>query len=55
MQGVVDRRAVLVGRSRQLADCSQPLGPDLARAKADAEASGRTAVAVAWDGQARAS
>ena len=53
VQGVVDGRAVLVGRSRLLADWSQPLDDALERAKADAEASGRTAVAVAWDGQAR--
>ena len=53
VQGVVDGSAVLVGRSRLLADWSQPLGEDLRRAQADAEAAGRTAVAVAWDGQAR--
>ena len=53
VQGVVDGRAVLVGRSRLLTEWSQPLGEELERAKADAEAGGRTAVAVAWDGQAR--
>ena len=53
VQGVVDGSAVLVGRSRLLADWSQPLGEDLQRAQADAEAAGRTAVAVAWDGRAR--
>ena len=53
VQGVVDGHAVLVGRSRLLADWSQPLDDALERAKADAEASGRTAVAVAWDGRAR--
>ena len=53
VQGVVDGRAVLVGRSRLLADWAQPLSEELERAKADAEASGRTAVAVAWDGRAR--
>ena len=53
VQGVVDGHAVLVGRSRLLADWSQPLGQELERAQADAEARGRTAVAVAWDGQAR--
>jgi Cu+-exporting ATPase len=51
--GVVDGHAVLVGRSRLLADWSQPLPFELERAKADAEAEGRTAIAVAWDGQAR--
>ena len=53
VQGVVDGKAVLVGRSSLLADWSQPLTPALAQAKAAAEAQGRTAVAVAWDGRAR--
>ena len=53
VQGVVDGHAVLVGRSRLLTDWSQPLGDDLEHARAQAEAGGRTAVAVAWDGQAR--
>ena len=53
VQGVVEGRAVLVGRSSLLADWSQPLPPALEAAKAAAEAQGRTAVAVAWDGQAR--
>ncbi|MEV6234710.1 heavy metal translocating P-type ATPase [Saccharopolyspora shandongensis] len=54
VQGIVDGRAVLVGRSALLAEWSQPLTAELAAAKAAAEAEGRTAVAVAWDGQARA-
>jgi Cu+-exporting ATPase len=53
VQGVVDGHAVLVGRTRLLAEWSQPLGADLERAKAAAEAEGRTAVAVGWDGAAR--
>jgi Cu+-exporting ATPase len=53
VQGVVDGRAVLVGRTRLLADWSQHLSADLAEAKAAAEAEGRTAVAVGWDGAAR--
>jgi len=53
VQGVVEGRAVLVGRSSLLADWSQPLPPALEAAKAAAEAQGRTAVAVAWDGRAR--
>ena len=53
VQGVVDGRAVLVGRARLLADWSSPLDADLVRAQAEAEAAGRTAVAVAWDGAAR--
>jgi Cu+-exporting ATPase len=54
VQGVVDGHAVLVGRERLLADWALELPEDLKRAKADAEAAGRTAVAVAWDGEARA-
>ncbi len=53
VQGVVDGHAVLVGRTRLLEDWSQHLTPDLAQAKAAAEAQGRTAVAVGWDGRAR--
>jgi Cu+-exporting ATPase len=54
VQGVVDGHAVLVGRPALLAQCNQPLPPDLAVAKAAAEAKGRTAIGVAWDGAARA-
>jgi Cu+-exporting ATPase len=53
VQGVVDGHAVLVGRTRLLAEWSHHLGPDLERAEAAAEAEGRTAVAVGWDGAAR--
>ncbi|MEE6281290.1 heavy metal translocating P-type ATPase [Georgenia sp. MJ170] len=53
VHGVVDGRAVVVGRDSLLADWSQELTPELAAAKARAEAQGKTAVAVGWDGQAR--
>ncbi|SDY65948.1 Cu+-exporting ATPase [Modestobacter sp. DSM 44400] len=53
VQGIVDGHAVLVGRTRLLAEWSQPLPTDLDRAKAAAEAQGKTAVAVGWDGAAR--
>jgi len=53
VRGVVDGHAVLVGRSRLLAEWSQHLPADLTRALAAAEADGGTAVAVGWDGQAR--
>ncbi|MBB3084764.1 heavy metal translocating P-type ATPase [Geodermatophilus sabuli] len=53
VQGVVDGHAVLVGRTRLLEDWSVHLSADLERAKAAAEAEGRTAVAVGWDGAAR--
>lgn len=54
VQGVVDGHAVLVGRTKLLAEWAMELPADLARAKHDAEAAGRTAIAVAWDGEARA-
>jgi len=53
VQGVVDGRAVLVGRESLLADWSQRLSDGLAAAKASAEAAGKTVVAVGWDGEAR--
>ncbi|CAG6399267.1 heavy metal translocating P-type ATPase [Streptomyces cocklensis] len=54
VEGVVDGHAVLVGREQLLRERSQPLPPELVRAKAAAEAAGGTAVAVGWDGRARA-
>ncbi|MEU7583649.1 heavy metal translocating P-type ATPase [Streptomyces sp. NPDC041068] len=54
VQGVVEGRAVLVGRTQLLAEWAIHLPVELERAKAEAEAAGRTAIAVAWDGEARA-
>ncbi|MFJ3215634.1 heavy metal translocating P-type ATPase [Kitasatospora sp. NPDC086801] len=54
VQGVVEGRAVVAGREALLADRAQHLPPVLARAMAAAEAAGRTAIAVGWDGEARA-
>ncbi|MFG3118050.1 heavy metal translocating P-type ATPase [Streptomyces sp. NPDC048197] len=54
VQGVVEGHAVLVGRPKLLAEWAIHLPAALERAKAGAEAAGRTAVAVAWDGAARA-
>ncbi|RYJ30793.1 Lead, cadmium, zinc and mercury transporting ATPase [Streptomyces sp. L-9-10] len=54
VQGVVDGHAVLVGRAKLLAEWEIRLPEDLERAKEAAEAAGRTAIAVAWDGEARA-
>ncbi|MFD8870468.1 heavy metal translocating P-type ATPase [Streptomyces sp. NPDC059590] len=54
VQGVVGGHAVLVGREKLLAEWTISLPTELERAKAEAEASGRTAIAVAWDGEARA-
>ncbi|RZT85662.1 Cu+-exporting ATPase [Pseudonocardia sediminis] len=54
VQGMVDGHAVLVGRPRLLEQWSVPLTGVLADAVEIEAAQGRTAVAVAWDGQARA-
>ncbi|MDQ1010019.1 Cu+-exporting ATPase [Streptomyces sp. V4I23] len=54
VQGIVDGHAVLVGRTKLLAEWAMELPADLARAQHEAEAAGRTAIAVAWDGEARA-
>jgi len=53
VQGIVDGKAVVVGRDRLLAEWSVPLD-SLAAVKSAAEQAGRTAVTVAWDGSARA-
>ncbi|EOY45781.1 heavy metal translocating P-type ATPase [Streptomyces anthocyanicus] len=53
VQGVVDGHAVLVGREKLLTQWVIELPRELAEAKAAAEADGHTAVAVAWDGEAR--
>ena len=53
MQGVVEGHAVVVGRTSLLADWAMPLPASLEQAKTAAEAGGRTAVAVGWDGRAR--
>lgn len=53
VQGVVDGHGVLAGRPRLLADWSVELPPSLRSAMERAEAAGRTAVAVGWDGAAR--
>ncbi|GGZ73355.1 MULTISPECIES: heavy metal translocating P-type ATPase [Streptomyces] len=54
VQGIVEGHAVLVGREKLLAEWAISLPVGLERAKAEAEAAGRTAIAVAWDGEARA-
>ncbi|MGH3568410.1 MAG: heavy metal translocating P-type ATPase, partial [Pseudonocardia sp.] len=54
VQGVVDGHAVLVGRSSLLEERAQPLTPELVAVQAAAQAQGRTAIAVAVDGTARA-
>jgi Cu+-exporting ATPase len=53
VSGVVEGRAVLVGRRTLLEEWSIALYPALQAAQEDAENHGRTAVLVAWDGEIR--
>ncbi|NLU84553.1 copper-translocating P-type ATPase [Rhodococcus sp. HNM0569] len=53
VEGTVDGHTVLVGRPRLLTDRGAPLPDALDQVRLDAEAQGRTAIAVAWDGIAR--
>ncbi|GGO67697.1 carbonate dehydratase [Microbacterium nanhaiense] len=52
-QGVVDGRAVVIGRPRLLDDWAVPLDPQLRGEFDAASARGETVVAIAWDGKAR--
>jgi len=55
VRGTVEGHDVLVGRPALLAErASAPLPPELERAFEQAREAGRTAVAVGWDGRARA-
>jgi Cu+-exporting ATPase len=54
VEGVVDGRGVIVGRPALLGQWGLVLPAPLAEAQRQAEAAGRTAVAAAWDGAARA-
>ena len=54
VEGVVEGHAVVAGRPALLADWSLALPSELEDARRAAEAIGRTAVAAAWDGAARA-
>ncbi|WP_367138389.1 MULTISPECIES: heavy metal translocating P-type ATPase [Streptomyces] len=54
VQGVVEGHAVLVGREKLLSEWAMTLPGELREAQVAAEAAGRTAVLVAWDGEARA-
>ena len=53
VQGIIDGHAVLAGRETLLAEWSQHLTEELRTAKQAAEAQGKTAIAVGWDGAAR--
>jgi Cu+-exporting ATPase len=54
VQGVAEGHLIVAGRSDLLADWAQPLPAELDAARQRAERAGRTAIAVGWDGQARA-
>jgi len=53
VEGVLDGRAVLVGRLRLLTERAYDIPEQLIDAAQRAERDGRTVVAVGWDGQAR--
>jgi len=53
VEGVLDSRAVLVGRLRLLTERAYDIPEQLVDAAQRAERDGRTVVAVGWDGQAR--
>jgi Cu+-exporting ATPase len=54
VEGVVDGHAVVVGRPSLLAEWGLALDETLTHAVDSAQAAGRTAIAAAWDGEARA-
>jgi Cu+-exporting ATPase len=54
VEGVVEGHAVIAGRPALLAEWSLHLSGELDVARKAAEAQGRTAIAAAWDGAARA-
>jgi Cu+-exporting ATPase len=54
VEGVVEGRALVVGRPSLLAEWGLELDGSLPAAVAAARAEGRTAIAAAWDGRARA-
>ncbi|MFG2297750.1 heavy metal translocating P-type ATPase [Streptomyces sp. NPDC048603] len=54
VQGIVEGHAVLAGREKLLAAWAIELPAELKEVKDRAEAAGRTVIAVAWDGEARA-
>ena len=54
VQGVVEGHALVVGRPSLLTEWGLEPDGELTRAVADAQAAGKTAIAAAWDGQARA-
>ncbi|MGI8972592.1 MAG: HAD-IC family P-type ATPase, partial [Gaiella sp.] len=54
VEGVVEGHALIAGRTSLLEEWGITLPPELAEAQAAAERTGKTAIAAAWDGQAKA-
>jgi Cu+-exporting ATPase len=54
VEGVVEGRALVVGRPALLAEWAIHLPPELEQARTEAERSGQTAIAASWDGAATA-
>jgi P-type Cu+ transporter len=54
VEGIVDGHGVQIGRPSLMTEWSLTLTAELDEARRDAEAQGRTAVVVAWDGAVRA-
>ncbi|MCW2952465.1 MAG: copA [Conexibacter sp.] len=54
VEGVVDGRALVVGRPALLADWAMHLPPELDAARRAAQTRGQTAIAAGWDGHASA-
>jgi len=54
VEGMVEGRLAVAGRSSLLADWRFRLAPELAAAMTDAEAAGRTAIVAGWDGEVKA-
>jgi len=53
VEGTVGGHRVQIGRDAMLAEHGMHLTPELARAKAEAEGQGKTAVVVGWEGEIR--
>jgi Cu+-exporting ATPase len=53
VEGIVGGRAIVAGRPSLLAEAGHELPPELGAALAEAQAKGRTSIAVGWDGAAR--
>jgi len=54
VEGIVDGRAIVAGRPSLLAEWGIELSEELAAAQTRAERDGKTAIAAAWNGEARA-